>query len=182
MPLTSISFGLFQSTHLSRGATNSHPVYTKLTLIISIHAPLTRCDVYNQRDAADGVRISIHAPLTRCDSKCSRTASRTRHFNPRTSHEVRPHTRQSRSKYRHFNPRTSHEVRLRAPTLWPSVRHFNPRTSHEVRLIDVYLVTGNAAFQSTHLSRGATTSLAAQRSVLIFQSTHLSRGATDNFR
>ena len=81
-------FGVFQSTHLLRGATYSDTC-TKICSYISIHAPLTRCD---KSDASTRM-LSLN-----------------------------------------FNPRTSYEVRLPAPLLLARLhRNFNPRTSYEVR-------------------------------------------------
>ena len=58
------------------------------TIIISIHAPLTGCDVlsgYNNRL----YNISIHAPLTGCDRQRTPARSPNRYFNPRTPDGVR---------------------------------------------------------------------------------------------
>ena len=38
--------------------------------LISIHAPLTGCDLVKTKIAFLTVSISIHAPLTGCDSAC----------------------------------------------------------------------------------------------------------------
>ena len=55
---------------------------------ISIHAPLTGCDSYGPK-VAQMFTISIHAPLTGCDPPCSRCGSKANYFNPRTPHGVR---------------------------------------------------------------------------------------------
>ena len=58
--------GIFQSTHLLRGAT----VYRRRMYKsenISIHAPLARCDFHILLPGAAAAYISIHAPLARCD-------------------------------------------------------------------------------------------------------------------
>ena len=60
-----ISSTIFQSTHLLRGATLSD-MGIEVEDIISIHAPLTRCDPLCCGPVGHVV-ISIHAPLTRCD-------------------------------------------------------------------------------------------------------------------
>ena len=100
----------FQSTHLSRGATEGGGNIGDFDMI-SIHAPLTRCDIGTEATRA-GIIISIHAPLTRCDppffgakisvsisihaplTRCDVFSPDFRYFsgnfNPRTSHEVRP--------------------------------------------------------------------------------------------
>ena len=57
---------LFQSTHLSRGATSSD-VSSVYVGTISIHTPLTRCDLSEYNAFVSAYNISIHTPLTRCD-------------------------------------------------------------------------------------------------------------------
>ena len=57
---------IFQSTHPLRDATvmASH----KFSIdFISIHAPLTGCDLKGSANKLGGSLISIHAPLTGCD-------------------------------------------------------------------------------------------------------------------
>ena len=56
----------FQSTHLFRGATNLFK-QLRLIVIISIHAPLSRCDANMPKKVTIEEIISIHAPLSRCD-------------------------------------------------------------------------------------------------------------------
>ena len=56
----------FQSTHPSRGATGCNGI--KVTnILISIHAPLARCDVHSLFRLGLPLGISIHAPLAGCD-------------------------------------------------------------------------------------------------------------------
>ena len=124
----------FQSTHLVWGA--------------------TRAMKKSDRDN----RISIHAPRVRCDNLNGVGSVIGRHFNPRTSCEVRLLFFSTLPSRLYFNPRTSCEVRLsvehnpvctvnisiHAPRVrcdWHSwiqsaySAHFNPRTSCEVRLL-----------------------------------------------
>ena len=63
--ISSPSPWIFQSTHLSRGATVDVEL-GGISADISIHAPLTRCDLTEGEIRLEGM-ISIHAPLTRCD-------------------------------------------------------------------------------------------------------------------
>ena len=100
---------LFQSTHLLRGATVRY-MDDFILVHISIHAPLTRCDMPDVRKEFMGL-ISIHAPLTRCDKRCYQRRRRKAYFNPRTSYEVRPAPRCQKCCNCNFNPRTSYEVR-----------------------------------------------------------------------
>ena len=104
--------GIFQSTHLIRGATlelvsdalaavsiSIHAPHSRCDrtackarrrLSISIHAPHSRCDQGFYTDASHA-GISIHAPHSRCDSISSICRSpHNQYFNPRTSFEVRP--------------------------------------------------------------------------------------------
>ena len=57
---------IFQSTHPLRDATNSQ-IQAPYTCLISIHAPLTGCDVNRFASFNNFINISIHAPLTGCD-------------------------------------------------------------------------------------------------------------------
>ena len=146
---------LFQSTHLVWGATDSEP------------------------PKYSGLCISIHAPRVRCDTTIPIVFSVHKHFNPRTSCEVRHALFWFRNLLFHFNPRTSCEVRpirqnsiLPVPqfqsthlvwgaTWWRCYRarlyaHFNPRTSCEVRLLTSIGGILPWIFQSTHLVWGAT--------------------------
>ena len=148
----------FQSTHLLRGATRRlFPNFERAS-------------------------ISIHAPLTRCDERGLPGLRRARHFNPRTSYEVRRHQFFHFKRLpANFNPRTSYEVRRpcrttgqcsaifqsthllrgatrRGDSIDLTSPDFNPRTSYEVRLKPVSKSQCAAGFQSTHLLRGATIS------------------------
>ena len=146
--------------------------------------------------------ISIHAPLTGCDLRSAHQDSGTSYFNPRTPRGVR--RPQSSHHYRawYFNPRTPRGVRpytdtglelpagipIHAPlagcdcgsrTSCGSWSHFNPRTPRGVRLrqrrrsdraghISIHAPLAGCdggedrqhlpgdLFQSTHPSRGAT--------------------------
>ena len=81
-------FGLFQSTHPSRGATDT------------------------QRFAIPSTNISIHAPLAGCDSRAELWLNPKMYFNPRTPRGVRQY--RCGMWYRranNFNPRTPRGVR-----------------------------------------------------------------------
>ena len=82
---------LFQSTHLLRGATQPHdqslcPVAFQSTHLLR---GATQCFFL----VCIAIPISIHAPLARCDRKHGCGLLRFRHFNPRTSCEVRQRIR-----------------------------------------------------------------------------------------
>ncbi len=77
----------FQSTHLLRGATR-FAVAAESPNVVSIHAPLARCDAHLIFIAIKP-NVSIHAPLARCDSFWTRLSNKSSGFNPRTSCEVR---------------------------------------------------------------------------------------------
>ena len=149
-----------------------------LSMIFSIHAPLTRGDgypekqfvlkiIFNPRPSHEGRRFnrnirwlskefSIHAPLTRGDvGGYGRPAT--------SSFSIHaPLTRGDGDEedlyysIQVFNPRPSHEGRLDSDGLeyWSYV--FNPRPSHEGRRRRSTRPQKISAFQSTPLSRGAT--------------------------
>ena len=77
----------FQSTRLLRGATRGSAVF-KVTLRISIHAPLARRDYRAMVDFALK-DISIHAPLARRDLAALTAEAILGYFNPRASCEAR---------------------------------------------------------------------------------------------
>ena len=147
--------------------------------------------------------ISIHAPLTRCDDTIYVVLAISKHFNPRTSHEVR----------QTLSTVFSKNVRFQSTHLSRGATCQRLRICLAVRIsIHAPLTRCDALrrphcdelgrFQSTHLSRGATIKSmigcgrrayfnprtshevrrrrsAYGRRSRIFQSTHLSRGATD---
>ena len=128
-----LSHSPFQSTHLLRGATRprARPNQRKR---ISIHAPLTRCDVVVIGQRHRSLIISIHAPLTRCDLILNGINFRNKNFNPRTSYEVR----QERFKLSNLHNQFQSTHLLRGATNAPpsqdeALLYFNPRTSYEVR-------------------------------------------------
>ena len=77
----------FQLTHLLRGATIMFGNFLMI-LQISTHAPLARCDAYEQLCNL-GNPISTHAPLARCDVVVLAVQINVQNFNSRTSCEVR---------------------------------------------------------------------------------------------
>ena len=191
---------IFQSTHLLRGAT-ACGIYLETFDAISIHAPLARCD-HGRRWCGGPEAISIHAPLARCDTqgailiniapisihaplaRCDPSAPSARqiprHFNPRTSCEVRhflfllypqilerfqsTHLLRGATRAQRSEP-NSHAISIHAPLarcdylvrgIRATLSNFNPRTSCEVRQIRRALGEYDGTFQSTHLLRGAT--------------------------
>ncbi len=149
-----ILFGVFQSTHPSRGATQKGWFYI-VTKTVSIHAPLAGCDPPTGA-TWDGFVVSIHAPLAGCDCCLLIGFSSKKSFNPRTPRGVR----------QGFNI-----------SVLP-VESFNPRTPRGVRHFCLQFVYNLRKFQSTHPSRGATVRQGSVAVFIKFQSTHPSRGAT----
>ena len=124
---------LFQSTHLFRGATVDN--FCKLdAVVISIHAPLSRCDIFRVRPLQTttdfqsthlfrgattmdeilnkAIEISIHAPLSRCDRLVPISLLLQKIF--QSTHLFRGATKLQMVHCRShtdFNPRTSFEVR-----------------------------------------------------------------------
>ena len=127
------SRGLFQSTHLLRGATLT-VCRGRRSSCISIHAPLARCDI-TADCIASNISISIHAPLARCDKKPSSSAR---------IQIISIHAPLARCDCTYGS---------RIP--WKA-ENFNPRTSCEVRPAQAPGREPAAPFQSTHLLRGAT--------------------------
>ena len=133
-------------------------------LNISIHAPLTGCDIticnccprpldFNPR-TPHGVRqvaadinyqsfsISIHAPLTGCDIKPFTAALIAVHFNPRTPHGVRLLIKTEYHRLR--------QISIHAPLTGCDFKFSNTTTIGD-------------GFQSTHPSRGATQTICHYR-------------------
>ena len=198
-------------------------------MIIIPHAPLARGDRHIRKIEMLLTQISIHAPLARGDYKNKHLTLCTLHFNPRPSREGRL----VKYWYQFFSKRFQSTPLSRGATakVSPPYRgdnHFSPRPSREGRpaiLIPVSLAIWISIhaplargdlfhqpfanllfeFQSTPLSRGATT-FGMQKVVMVcnfnprpsregrqvpifffssthlFQSTPLSRGATDIVR
>ena len=103
---------------------------------ISIHAPLTGCDLATEKYLLSNLDISIHAPLTGCDVK-------SRHF-------CLPFTR-------NFNPRTPYGMRLPFQSISATLHaYFNPRTPYGMRQVLRSFQQTGSQFQSTHPLRDAT--------------------------
>ncbi len=169
---------------------------------ISIHAPLTGCDLGIEQITNASNRISIHAPLTGCDRANGLLLSFCANFNPRTPHGVRPWTiwfsrtkKQFQSTHpsrgataffiphplqiRYFNPRTPHGVRPQSGPDLAIPAYFNPRTPHGVRR-GINAIQGQTDAISIH---APLTGCDVTRAIEMaqdgeFQSTHPSRGAT----
>ena len=150
----------FQSTHLMRGATGL------------IRGGDTRRDI-----------ISIHAPHARCDSRPVIARRRIKHFNPRTSCEVRLPNIWERTWMR-WQFQSTHLMR---GATWSGCSragayHFNPRTSCEVRHLvaqsDLIVLTISIHAPHARCDPPLIMLLVCR---LLFQSTHLMRGATKSF-
>ena len=144
----------FQSTHPTRGATDSVGMQEQRLL------------------------VSIHAPHTGCDSILPTATRRPCCFNPRTPHGVRRRSAEVIRSGIGFNPRTPHGVRRGSCRPCPYTGRFNPRTPHGVRPILLIIIKIRIKFQSTHPTRGATSYSKHRGWRLKFQSTHPTRGAT----
>ena len=144
----------FQLTHLLRGATISTRRMT-LSVAISTHAPLARCDELIGHVQPLHQIISTHAPLARCDGALDYRALGTQF---QLTHLLRGATIFGAGviQRKHFNSRTSCEVRR--CSIWPRqpFLHFNSRTSCEVRRGTGWVSGKYGRFQLTHLLRGAT--------------------------
>ena len=124
----------FQSTHPLRGATIEVLIIVAL-VDISIHAPLTGCDVHGLFRLGLALGISIHAPLTGCDTAMWIYASHHKRF--QSTHPLRGATAGFRPEISSTRFQSTHP--LRGAT----------RTSF-TRVLSL------ASFQSTHPLRGAT--------------------------
>ena len=98
------------------------------------------------------IYISIHAPLTGCDIFANPLFLPACHFNPRTPHGVRHHGIKNHNGIcAHFNPRTPHGVRLQINANFPIESPFickffiisksiNTYTSRKVTILSIILV------------------------------------------
>ena len=168
----------FQSTHPLRDATygifkNEEPT------AISIHAPLTGCDIHEYFANSRIEGISIHAPLTGCDITGHYWINEQRYFNPRTPYGMRHYRRKTYEELTQFQ--STHP--LRDATKWRPFRcenadNFNPRTPYGMRLWVLPRSSLQLLFQSTHPLRDATMMIRLLNIHKIFQSTHPLRDAT----
>ena len=105
-------------------------------------------------------QVSIHAPLTGCDMTAMQKQFEDMGFNPRTPHGVRrlvyTLVRQTRTVSIHAPLTGCDPAKSRLLT---RTRSFNPRTPHGVRPSTVRQTIAGLVFQSTHPSRGATTAV-----------------------
>ena len=148
------------------------------------------------------ILISIHAPLSRCDQPANLKSLIRSYFNPRTSFEVRPEGSVFPLMRCNFNPRTSFEVRQlssSSPVLSKVISIHAPLSRCDAKKVKEqehgkisihapqsgcdYMIKmcfwGQTAFQSTHPNRGATDKGSKfSNLVRTFQSTHPNRGAT----
>ena len=151
---------------------------TDIPTVVSIHAPLARCDAAEAARRIHG-KVSIHAPLARCDPIHRGQAP----YYPRfqSTHLLRGATLSLRRFCMDFLFQSTHLLRgatnfmsgtsflrcvsIHAPLARCDVRpitlpgtyfRFNPRTSCEVRQSSMSAASVLSVFQSTHLLRGAT--------------------------
>ena len=117
---------------------------------ISIHAPLTGCDITTVVNRYKAI-ISIHAPLTGCDFRHIGNNLIFRHFNPRTPDGVR------RLSANYIL--TTKCISIHAPltgcdvygaTFAADDYNFNPRTPDGVRPVRQEMNDNGIVFQSTH--------------------------------
>ena len=127
-----ILFGVFQSTHPSRGATIS------------------------PQQAAGYMAVSIHAPLAGCDQNFVYVALQVLCFNPRTPRGVRPSYRCYVGWVRSFNPRTPRGVRLLLANWLFEQKEFQSTHPSRGATGIQHFSAASREFQSTHPSRGAT--------------------------
>ena len=124
--------------------------------------------------------ISIHAPRVRCDTTFLSLANRPKHFNPRTSCEVRPKIKELINDEEAISihaPRVRCDGKCRKSLR--GERNFNPRTSCEVRQ-NISFFCFACICISIHAPRvrcDTLPSISVEREIS-FQSTHLVRGAT----
>ncbi len=123
---------------------------------ISIHAPLTGCDLWGEWDAMMSVLFQSTHP-SRGATPAPLSAGKKWAF--QSTHPSRGATNQKQTA---------------SQRLW----NFNPRTPHGVRQGKKLSGWTSPRFQSTHPSRGATGVHPVLKCTHLFQSTHPSRGAT----
>ncbi len=142
----------------SRTSCEVRPGWTKFPAELVDFNSRTSCEVRRGLDKARDPRIliSTHAPLARCDGVRQIYNIGRKNFNSRTSCEVRLHTMK---KWSLKKPISTHAPLARCDHYGSGrlagYKNFNSRTSCEVRL-HVSDFCAGAAFQLTHLLRGAT--------------------------
>ena len=124
---------LFQSTHPLRDATLEKRQISRYNVFQSTH-PLRDATWYVVIDNEDN-QISIHAPLTGCDVNSTDPSTLFGDFNPRTPYGMRRHVECLHEINVYFNPRTPYGMRPGAIDEWYGYCYFNPRTPYGMRLI-----------------------------------------------
>ena len=116
------------------GVRPGFPFPSRTAGCISIHAPLTGCDLFRSNHPALSCEISIHAPLTGCDRNSTDQTVNQCNFNPRTPHGVRRGSQRQTGRIEAISihaPLTGCDridcIRGALPN------NFNPRTPHGVR-------------------------------------------------
>ena len=192
----------FQSTHPLRDATVIRSVRHDFSFI-SIHAPLTGCDIVHLQFLRFPDEFQSTHPLRDATLWCLLSQFLSYHFNPRTPYGMRRGVKiMINNKSIDFNPRTPYGMRLswymrslvhrqisiHAPltgcdqnfiTVINNIWDFNPRTPYGMRLCTFCILIIDFKFQSTHPLRDATMDKIKINSLeLEFQSTHPLRDAT----
>ena len=192
---------LFQSTHPLRGATQDDAIKVAYSGI-SIHAPLTGCDMIRILRMMVRLKFQSTHPLRGATTGLRTICLATTNFNPRTPYGVRLLAVSLALPVKDFNPRTPYGVRrnLRVCSL-PSLRisihapltgcdsanstsssapgDFNPRTPYGVRLgkEGLFMISFNISIHAP--LTGCDTKCGFTKTIIsIFQSTHPLRGAT----
>ena len=191
---------LFQSTHPLRDATMFN-LKVNLAEHISIHAPLTGCDMWSLTSTHSQEHFNPRTPYGMRHSKAKGYAQR---IVFQSTHPLRDATIQGAIIYPHciisihapltgcdgqiyksgwslsknFNPRTPYGMRLNEPSIDLNVAYFNPRTPYGMRLfycsllLPLYDISIHAPLTGCDL---VVTPFTAPS---IFQSTHPLRDAT----
>ena len=194
----------FQSTHPLRDATVIRSVRHDFSFI-SIHAPLTGCDIVHLQFLRFPDEFQSTHPLRDATLWCLLSQFLSYHFNPRTPYGMRRGVKiMINNKSIDFNPRTPYGMRLswymrslvhrqisiHAPltgcdqnfiTVINNIWDFNPRTPYGMRLCTFCILIIDFKFQSTHPLRDATCEWQDMLVFpLTFQSTHPLRDATSS--
>ena len=149
---------LFQSTHPSRGATSNGGRFLQPGREFQSTHPVRGATVFGSCPGS-GRLISIHAPLTGCDiDNTSKNITDRLFQSTHPSRGATPLLRFAGWPVRFQSTHPSRGATHGATDAAVDAQDFNPRTPHGVRLRCTLTLPGPARFQSTHPSRGATPS------------------------
>ena len=127
------------------------------TSLISIHAPLTGCDVINPTIYNRYTKISIHAPLTGCDHFNSACVFVIIYFNPRTPYGMRPFSSYSLwlcTKFQSTHPLRDATLKCLHRLPHNKISIHAPLTGCDLSAFSILFLA--ISFQSTHPLRDAT--------------------------